>query len=133
MLPGTLKMPLQEHLKTVKSLHERDLAEGWGRVVMPNALERKYPNAPKDWRWQWVFPQENRWKNTATGEEGRHHVDRSIVQKAVRRAVASAGMTKHASCHTFRHNADIRIMPNSFRQISSLRTVWLDSAFLDAA
>jgi hypothetical protein len=59
MLPGTLKMPLQEHLKTVKSLHERDLAEGWGRVVMPNALDRKYPNAPKDWRWQWVFPQEN--------------------------------------------------------------------------
>ena len=104
MLPGVCKIPLQEHLKTVKRLHERDLAEGWGRVKMPDALDRKYPNAPKDWRWQWVFPQGSRWKNTATGEEGRHHVDKSILQKAVRQAVASSGLTKRASCHTFRHS-----------------------------
>ena len=70
MLPESLKAPLQEHLKKVKVIHEHDLAEGWGRVLMPNALDRKYPNAPKDWRWQWVFPQENRWKNGKTGEEG---------------------------------------------------------------
>ncbi len=58
--------------------------KGWGRVQMPTALGRKYPNAPKDWRWQWVFPQENRWKNSGAGEEGRHHVDESILQKAFR-------------------------------------------------
>ena len=86
MLPESLKAALQEHLKGVKVVHERELAEGWGRVLMPNALDRKYPNAPKDWRWQWVFPQENRWKNGKTGEEGRHHVDESLVQKAVRAA-----------------------------------------------
>lgn len=64
MLPESLKPPLQEHLKRVKAVHERDLAEGWGRVQLPMALDRKYPNAPKDWRWQWVFPQEGRWNNT---------------------------------------------------------------------
>jgi len=67
-------------------------------------LDRKYPNAPADWRWQWVFPQENRWKNPKTGEEGRHHLDESLVQKAVRDAVARAGLTKRATCHTFRHS-----------------------------
>jgi len=87
MLPESLKLPLQEHLKRIKAIHERDLADGWGRVQLPTALDRKYPNAPKEWRWQWVFPQENRWKNAKTGEEGRHHVDESLVQKAVRDAV----------------------------------------------
>ena len=87
-----------------KVIREHALAEGWGRVLMPNALDRKYPNAPKDWRWQWVFPQENRWKNGKTGEEGRHHVDESLVQKAVRAAVSGAGLTKRATCHTFRHS-----------------------------
>lgn len=60
MLPESLKSPLQERLKKVKAIHEKDLSEGWGRVQMPGALDRKYPNAPKEWRWQWVFPQENR-------------------------------------------------------------------------
>ena len=66
MLPVTLKAPLQEHLKKVKAIHEKDLAEGWGRVQLPDAVDRKYPNAPKDWRWQWTFPQENRWVNPQT-------------------------------------------------------------------
>jgi integron integrase len=103
MLPESLKAPLQEHLRAVKAVHEKDFADGWGRVPMPDALDRKYPNAPKEWRWQWVFPQENRWRNAKTGEEGRHHVDESLVQKAVRTAVARAGPMKRASCHTFRH------------------------------
>jgi len=60
MLPESLKAPLQQHLKTVKAIHERDLADGWGRVLLPDALDRKYLNAPKEWRWQWIFPQENR-------------------------------------------------------------------------
>ncbi len=66
MLPASLKSPLQDHLRRVKAIHERDLANGWGRVLMPDALDRKYPNAPADWRWQWVFPQEHRSKNART-------------------------------------------------------------------
>lgn len=104
MLPESLKIPLQEHLKKVKTIHERDLAEGWGRVLMPEALDRKYPNAPKEWRWQWVFPQENRWKNTKTGEEGRHHVHETILQRAVKEAVRKVGIVKRIGCHTFRHS-----------------------------
>jgi len=104
MLPETVQGPLREHLKKVKAIHDRDLTQNWGRVQMPEALDRKYPNAPADWRWQWVFPQENRWKNKKTGEEGRHHIDESLVQKAVREAVCRAGLTKRASCHTFRHS-----------------------------
>lgn len=103
MLPESLKAPLREHLKRVRAIHARDLAEGWGRVRLPQALDRKYPKAPGEWCWQWVFPQENRWKNTRTGEQGRHHMDESLLQKAVREAVARAGLTKRASCHTFRH------------------------------
>jgi len=104
MLPESLKAPLQEYLKKAKAIHEHDVAEGWGRVPLPSALARKYPNAPKDWPWQWVFPQENRWKNARTGEEGRHHVDESILQKAFKQAVRRAGLTKRATCHTLRHS-----------------------------
>jgi integron integrase len=104
MLPESVKAKLQEHLMEVKKIHERDLADGWGRVQMPTALDRKYRHASADWRWQWVFPQENRWVNWQTKEQGRHHVDESLVQKAVREAVANAGITKHATGHTFRHS-----------------------------
>ena len=91
MLPESLKKPLAEHLKQVKSLHDKDLAEGWGRVLLPGALDRKYPKAPAEWRWQ----------NTKTGEEGRHHMDESLIQKAVKAAVLHAQLTKRATCHTF--------------------------------
>ncbi len=104
MLPESVKDPLQEHLTRVREIHQRDLASGYGRVALPYALARKYPNAPSEWGWQWVFPQENRWVNPQTGEEGRHHVDESIVQKAVTTAVRRAGIPKHATCHTFRHS-----------------------------
>jgi integron integrase len=104
MLPESLKKLLQDHLSKIKLIHEKDLAEGWGRVQMPNALDRKYPNAPADWRWQWVFPQENRWKNIKTGEQGRHHVHETILQRAVKEAVRKAGVVKHVGCHTFRHS-----------------------------
>jgi integron integrase len=104
MLPGSLKGPLQDHLKRVKEIHDRDLAAGWGRVLMPDALDRKYPNAPKEWRWQWVFPEDSRWRNHETGEEGRHHVHEWIIQKAVSGAAKKAGLDKRATCHTFRHS-----------------------------
>jgi integron integrase len=103
MLPRALSSPLSEHLGRVQEIHRCDLAEGWGRVPLPGALDRKYPNASKEWRWQWVFPQRKRWRNLRTGEEGRHHVHPTIVQRAVKEAVRRAGIVKHAGCHTFRH------------------------------
>jgi integrase len=104
MLPKSLKEPLEEHLRRVKAVHQKDLAEGWGRVPLPDALDRKYPNASREWRWQWVFPQEHRWTNPKTGERGRHHVDESILQKAFKQAVEKAVLTKRATCHTLRHS-----------------------------
>jgi site-specific recombinase XerD len=88
----------------VRRLHRVDLAAGWGRVVMSYALARKYPRADREWAWQWVFPQQNRLRDLASGTQGRHHLDPSVVQKAVKLAVAEAGLTKAASCHTFRHS-----------------------------
>jgi integron integrase len=104
MLPASLRSSLVAHLGEVERIHRADLAAGWGRVVLPTALDRKYPNAPAEWRWQWVFPQANRWVNRITKEEGRHHVDASLVQKAVREAVVAAGLTKRATCHSLRHS-----------------------------
>jgi integron integrase len=104
MLPDSLNLPLQDHLKKVKKIHQRDAAEGWARVQMPAALDRKYPNASLEWRRQWVFPQERRWKNRKTAEDGRHHVHETIVQRAVKEAVRKAGVVKHVGCHTFRHS-----------------------------
>jgi len=104
LLPQSLGIDLQNHLLKVRHLHQNDLASGWGRVLMPYALARKYPTANREWGWQWVFPQQNRWCDKKSGAQGRHHIDPSVVQKAVKRAMADARVSKAASCHTFRHS-----------------------------
>jgi len=124
MVPTSLKGPLQQHLTQVKTIHEKDLAAGWGRVQLPDALERKYPNAPREWRWQWVFPQEKRWKNPRTQEQGRHHIDDSLVQKAIKDAVIRAGLTKRASCHTFRPFFCYSSLGRGLRHSNGTGTPW---------
>ena len=119
MLPQSLAPELRHRLEAVRVIHQRDLADGWGRVLLPDALDRKFPNAPSDWRWQWVFPQERRWRNSQTGEQGRHHLDESLVQRADSAAVLRVGLTKKATCHTFRHSFATHLLESG----SDIRTV----------
>jgi integron integrase len=104
MLPAAIKEPLAKHLDLVKRQHQRDLEGGLGRVALPNALERKYPSAGKEWGWQWVFPATSHYTDRVTGERRRHHLHESVLQKAVKEAVRGSGIAKAASPHTFRHS-----------------------------
>src|SRR5918992_1505209 len=102
--PATFTPLLQNHLARVKTLHQQDLAQGHGEVYLPHALARKYPNAAKEWGWQYVFPAWNISVDPRSGVTRRHHVDPSVVNKAIKVAVRRAGLTKHISAHTFRHS-----------------------------
>ncbi len=104
MIPLKLVPELKAHIEKVRQIHEQDLADGWGLVSMPGALAGKFLDGSKEFKWQWLFPQKNRWTNSQTGEQGRWHLDESLMQRAVKQAVLEAGVNKNASCHTFRHS-----------------------------
>lgn len=104
MLPDGLVGPLHRHLAAVRAVHQRDLARGLGRVALPEALTRKLPGAGRDWVWQYVFPATRVYRDSGSGEWRRHHLHESVVQRAVREAVTRIGLTKRATCHSFRHS-----------------------------
>jgi integron integrase len=103
-LPDELIKLLQRHLESVKSTHEKDLRDGFGAVFLPFALERKYPNAPREWAWQYVFPAPRRSVDPRSGVERRHHFGEQSLQRAIKTAVRGAKIHKPASCHTLRHS-----------------------------
>jgi len=119
MLPDSLIEPLKEHLQWVKRLHVEDLAKGCGAVYLPDALDRKFPNAAREWIWQYVFPSDQLSIDSRSGETRRHHLDESGLQKAVRQAARAAGLDKRVTCHTFRHSFATHLLENGY----DIRTV----------
>jgi integrase len=128
MLPAAVKAELATHLERVRHQHQADIAKGAGWVELPGALARKLPSAGTAWAWQWVFPATRLYHDRETGQTRRHHLHETVIQEGVRRAVLAAGIPKRATCHTFRHHADCRIMPTSRSRSSLLRSARLSSS-----
>jgi len=103
-LPDPVITPLKRHLEQVKSIHEKDLADGFGEVYLPYALARKYPKANKEWAWQYVFPASKRSIDPRSQVIRRHHLDEKAVQRTIKMATRRVGILKQASCHTLRHS-----------------------------
>ena len=104
MIPQSLHQGLKAQMDLARAVHRRDLASGAGAVSMPDALERKYPTAAREWPWQWIFPASRTYQDRDTGQRRRHHLHASVVQREVRSAVIRAGIPRRATCHTLRHS-----------------------------
>ena len=111
-LPEAVKDELLFRVEKVKTIHDQDLLQGFGKVYIPEALSRKHPNAAQEFRWQYVFPAKKLSIDPRSGIQRRHHVLESGLQKAVKIAVDRAGITKRVSCHTFRHSFATHMLEN---------------------
>jgi integrase len=114
VLAAGLVEPLRLHLERVKGQHQRDLAAGAGFVALPDALRFKYPSAPREWPWQWVFPASRHYVDPVTRERRRHHLHETVIQRAIRAASRAAGITKHVTPHALRHSFATHLLEDGY-------------------